>query len=274
MQTFPPWLSKKVLKTDNVRNVSALLKKARLNTVCQSAQCPNKDECFERGHATFLILGDVCTRGCLFCGVKKGVPGLLDKDEPQRIARFVKERSIHYVVITSVTRDDLQDGGAAEFANTIKETRQAGKDIKIEVLTPEFRLQGLRKVIEARPDVFSHNIETVPRLYKKLRPNADYNRSLGFLKNARGLNSNIAIKSGVMVGLGETERELLSVLADLKEAGCSAITMGQYLRPSKKQVGVSKFVHPRDFKRYEKAARDIGFKSVLSGPFIRSSYIN
>jgi len=271
---FPPWLKKKVIRNDEAKGISELLKECRLNTVCQSARCPNKDECFSKGRATFLILGEVCTRSCRFCSVKKGATEPVDKKEPQRIARFVKDTAVDYVVITSVTRDDLPDGGAAQFAGCIREIRNAKKGVKVEVLTPELEPEHLKKVLQAGPDVFAHNIETVPRLYKTLRPGADYKRSLNFLERARALGGKTAIKSSIMVGLGESEEELFNVMSDLKRAGCSAITIGQYLRPSKEQLEVARFVHPSDFNRFEVKAHSMGFDSVASGPFIRSSYIH
>ncbi len=273
---FPQWLRKSFSPNETAKTLSSSLKDFRLNTVCQSARCPNMCECFNKGKATFLILGDTCTRHCAFCGVKKGEINRLDKDEPGRVARFIREKEIKYAVITSVTRDDLEGGGADQFAACVREIKKDNNHVKVEVLTPDFNGEksSVAKVFQSGPDVYSHNIETVPRLYSKLRPEADYKRSLGILNSISELNGSLKVKSGIMLGLGEREGEVLDVFSDLKNAGCSTLTIGQYLRPSKDQVEVKKFIHPDIFERYRKKAACMGFEEVASAPFVRSSYIN
>jgi len=258
--------------------------------VCESARCPNIGECFSKPTATFMILGDVCTRGCGFCAVEKtstfspsplwgegGVRGKalpVDTDEPQNIALTAKELGLRHVVITSVTRDDLADGGATQFALTIKAVKDTIPTISIEVLTPDFKgdKRALKIVLDARPDIFNHNIETVPSLYPEVRPQADYKQSLRVLEMAKAINGEIITKSGLMVGLGETKDEVKSVLKDLLNSGCDAVTIGQYLRPSSKNLEVQEYISLEVFKEYEEYGKDIGLKHVYSGPFVRSSY--
>lgn len=222
---------------------------------------------------TFLILGDICTRTCSFCGVKKGCPEEVDKEEPKRLAAFVENIGLDYIIITSVTRDDLTDGGAKQFSDCISEIRTSNKNVKIELLTSDFKGDTgcLKDILKKRPDVFAHNIETVPRLYKKLRPEADYQRSLNTLRKAHEFNPLMDVKSGIMVGLGEREEEVFEVMADLKKAGCNSVAIGQYLRPSKEQTEVNKFIRPAVFDRYKTKANTLGFEKVSSGPFVRSS---
>jgi len=264
--------------TDERNEVSAILSELRLNTVCRSARCPNLSECYSHKRATFLILGSKCTRSCRFCAVEHAGKGKLempDSDEPNRIAEAVKKLGLNYVVITSVTRDDLDDGGASHFAKTIEAIRSINKDIKIEVLTPDFKgdLNALRIVLDKDPDVFNHNVETVPRLYPRVRPEADFLRSINVLRNARLMKPGMIIKSGMMVGLGESEEEVVDVIKILREAGCDALTIGQYLQPTRKNLEVNEYVKPEVFEKYKLTALEIGFRYVASAPYVRSSYM-
>ena len=274
----PAWLLKGIEHSDEKHEVNRILKSLELNTVCRSARCPNLSECFRHKRATFLILGSRCTRACRFCSVEKGKPGEFmepDKDEPERILRAVKALGLEYVVITSVTRDDLRDGGAGEFALTIKKLREPDADVQIEVLTPDFQgnERSIDTVAEAGPDVYNHNIETVPRLYEKIRPGADYRRSLSLLSYVKKNYPRIFLKSGLMLGMGEKKDEVFQALSDLKEAGCSAVTIGQYLRPGHWNIPVHEYVNPQTFQFYEQEAKRIGFLYVASGPYVRSSYM-
>ncbi len=253
--------------------MKSILRKRNLHTVCESARCPNIGECFSKPTATFLILGDVCTRTCRFCSVdKKARPLRVDPEEPMNIAVTARELGLRHVVVTSVTRDDLPDGGAGQFALTIKAIRDNISPILIEVLTPDFRGDegALSAVFEARPDIFNHNLETVPSLYSLVRPQADYRRSLGVLKASK--KAGLITKSGIMVGLGETPEEVRAVLKDLKEAGCDAVTIGQYLRPTRENLEVREYIEPGVFKEYEEFGKRLGLRHVYSGPFVRSSY--
>jgi lipoic acid synthetase len=245
-----------------------------IHTVCQSARCPNLGDCFGRGTATFLLMGNACTRNCRFCAVDHTAPGPLDPAEPARIAQAARMLGLSHVVITSVTRDDLPDGGAAHFAAAIAALRELLPQARVEVLVPDLRgsTEALHTVLAARPDVFGHNVETVPRLYSEVRPQADYQRSLDLLRWAAELATGIVVKSGFMVGLGESEAEVLALLADLRSAGVSAVTIGQYLQPTRAHLPVAEYVPPSIFARYRQAARDLGFRHVLSGPLVRSSY--
>jgi lipoyl synthase len=253
--------------------MKSILRKRNLHTVCESARCPNIGECFSKPTATFMILGDVCTRTCGFCSIDKNAKPLhVDSDEPGNIALTAKELGLKHVVITSVTRDDLPGGGADQFALTIKAIKDTIFGILVEVLTPDFKgdFKALSVVLEARPDIFNHNLETVPSLYGRVRPQADYRTSLEVLKTAA--KSGVMAKSGIMVGLGETKDEVKAVLDDLLEAGCAAVTIGQYLRPTRVNLEVVEYVDPEVFKEYEEYGRSIGIKYVYSGPFVRSSY--
>lgn len=256
-----------------MRPVRELLRELRLHTVCQSAQCPNACECFARGTATFLILGSVCSRSCGFCAVTRGAPAPPDPDEPPRVAEAAARLGLRHVVVTSVTRDDLPDGGSGHFAATIQAIRSACA-ATIEVLTPDF--QGseacVRRVLEARPEVFNHNVETVPRLYPRVRPQAVYARSLEVLRFAAEAGRGVVAKSGLMVGLGESHAEVLAVMRSLREAGCRALTVGQYLRPSPHHLPIERFVPPEEFETYQHEAEALGFDAVAAGPFVRSSY--
>ncbi len=269
---FPPWLRKRLPGNGGADHTRNLLADLRLHTVCQGARCPNLCECFERGTATFLILGDVCTRDCRFCAIPQGAPAAPDTDEPRRIAEAARRLRLSYVVITSVTRDDLPDGGAGHFAATVLSVNKAGV-ARVEVLTPDFRgdAAAVDIVLAAEPAVYNHNVETVPRLYPQVRPKADYSRSIDLLRRVARAGSS-APKSGLMLGLGETEDEVWSVFDDLAAAGCEMLTIGQYLQPTRAHTPVERFVEPEQFERYREAALRRGLRWVASGPFVRSSY--
>jgi len=252
-----------------VRN---LIKKNKLHTVCMSAACPNQTECWNAGTATFLILGNSCTRSCRFCNVPKGTPQSIEADEPARVARAVEALQLSYAVITSVTRDDLPDGGSALFAETIREIRKRMPLCRVEVLIPDFQgsESALHIVLEANPTVLNHNIETVPSLYKCVRPQADYGRSIELLSRAHAFGA--VTKTGMMLGLGEGRREIFTVLHDLRKAGCSLLTIGQYLRPGKNSLPVERYYHPDEFLELRDEAIAMGFRHVVAGPLVRSSY--
>lgn len=271
---MPPWLHKRIPASGSLEATRKLLQELKLNTVCESALCPNLGECFARRTATFMILGRVCTRNCRFCAVEGGQPELVDPEEPRRVAEAAARLGLKHVVVTSVTRDDLPDGGAGQFAATIQALREKLPYAIIEVLTPDF--QGERKaiasVVEAQPHIFNHNVETVPRLYPLVRPEADYRRSLEVLRTVKELAPGIYTKSGLMVGLGETREEVEQVMADLREVNCDILTIGQYLRPSPQHLEVKEFIPPEVFDYYAEAGRKMGFLYVASAPFVRSSY--
>jgi lipoic acid synthetase len=268
----PAWLVRPAPGTKAIDHMENKLNGFRLHTVCQSARCPNLGECFNRGIATFMILGDTCTRNCRFCAVEKGTPFKVDPDEPERVAVAAEELGLKYVVITSVTRDDFSDGGSGQFALTIKALRKRLPKACIEVLIPDFKGDegALQALCNAGPDVLNHNIETVPRLYAVVRPQAEYQRSLKVLKFA--VNQGLPTKSGLMLGLGETEDEIKATLEDLVNTGCRYLTLGQYLAPSKDHVPVARFIPPVEFNEWADAARKLGFVEVASGPLVRSSY--
>jgi lipoyl synthase len=270
----PPWLKVKAPGGSGYRRLEALMQKQNLHTVCQEAGCPNIGECWERGTATFMILGDVCTRRCGFCNVKSGVPEVLDRAEPLRVAFAVEQMGLRHCVVTSVDRDDLPDGGAGVFADTIRAVRRRAPGCAVEVLTPDFRGQEmpLARVIEARPDVFNHNVETVPRLYPLARRGSDFLRSCRVLRNAKEMDAEVITKSGLMVGLGETMNEMLEAFSVLRDHGVQVLTVGQYLRPSESHLPVARYWHPDEFAELEKRAYAMGFESVASGPLVRSSY--
>jgi len=268
---LPPWLKKRLPRQEELEPVQAMLRELHLATVCQEAHCPNLCECFARGTATFMILGRTCTRNCTFCAVHGGAPEPVDPDEPERLAEAVERLGLRHVVVTSVTRDDLPDGGSEQFARTIRAIR-ARTEARVEVLTPDFqgRAQDTDRVAAERPDIYNHNVETVPRLYAEVRPEADYARSLALLR--RVTDQDLVAKSGLMLGLGESEQEVRQALADLLEAGCRALTLGQYLRPSEAHHPVVRYVTPEEFDALGRAASGMGFDAVASGPFVRSSY--
>ncbi len=268
-----PWLKRRLPPRGSTEPVLALLKELDLHTICQEAHCPNIGECFARGTATFMILGSVCTRGCTFCAVSSGIPRPPDADEPARIAEAVRRMALRHVVITSVTRDDLPDGGSEQFARTVRAVHEAAT-AAVEVLVPDFRgnPNDVERVLKAGPEVFNHNVETVPRLYPEVRPQADYGRSLAVLAQAAQSCPPPVVKSGLMLGLGETEDELAAALADLLEAGCRVLTLGQYLAPSQAHHPVVEFVPPERFDGLKARALEMGFAAVASGPFVRSSY--
>lgn len=274
MSERPSWLKKRLSITVKQDEVSSVLKELQLNTVCESALCPNIVECFAKGTATFMILGNVCTRNCRFCAVSKGDPVEVDEDEPYRIAYATKRLNLNHVVITSVTRDDLPDGGSEQFANTIKVIRSEMPEVTIEVLTPDFKgdVSAISKVVSEGPNVFNHNVETVPRLYPAVRSLANYRRSLEVLRTVKELNPYIYTKSGIMLGLGETRSEVSEVIRDLKEAGCDILTIGQYLNPTKDHFPVREYIHPKVFSEIAEEAKNIGFRFVASSPFVRSSF--
>jgi lipoic acid synthetase len=270
----PPWLKKRLPPFEDLMKVKSILDSADLHTVCEEARCPNLGECFSKGTATVLILGRICTRNCGFCAVEHGVSAPPDQEEPERVARAVKKMSLHYVVITSVTRDDLPDGGASHFAKTIHAIRALDRSIKVEVLIPDFKgdLSSLVTVLKESPDVLNHNIETIPRLYQDVRPQADYGRSLHLLKRAKEKATQTLTKSGFMLGLGETMEEILSLLRDLNDIGCDFLTIGQYLQPRPDRLPVVRYIPPEEFEEIKKIGEEMGFKSVASGPFVRSSF--
>ncbi|MGY6274878.1 lipoyl synthase [Methylomonas sp. MgM2] len=271
----PDWIRIKLPAADKVNQVKQSLRQNRLHTVCEEAACPNLGECFSHGTATFMIMGDLCTRRCPFCDVAHGKPQALDQDEPTNLARTIQAMVLKYVVITSVNRDDLRDGGAGHFATCIGAIRQQSPDTTIEILTPDFRgrMDTALEILQSQPcDVFNHNLETVPRLYLEARPGADYLTSLRLLQRHKQLMPSIPTKSGLMLGLGETETEVVQVLEDLLGHGCNMLTLGQYLQPSKEHLAVKEYIHPDQFNRYAEIARALGFQQVASAPLVRSSY--
>ncbi|GAB4518106.1 MAG: lipoyl synthase [Parvularculaceae bacterium] len=270
----PDWIRVKAPVSKGYAETKRIVQDNRLHTVCEEAACPNIGECWEKSHATFMIMGDTCTRACAFCNVKTGQPGALDAEEPENVARAVATMGLRHVVVTSVDRDDLEDGGAAHMAETIRAIRRAAPETSIEVLTPDFMRKGGAEdaVIEAKPDVFNHNLETVPRLYLSIRPGSRYFHSLRLLQKVKERDPNQFTKSGLMVGLGETKEEVMQVMDDLRSAGVDFLTIGQYLQPTRKHAPVDRFVHPDEFKSYEKIARAKGFLMVSATPLTRSSY--
>ena len=266
---LPPWL-KKSFRNLKSHDVKRLLRKRNLHTVCESAKCPNIFECFSKPTAAFMILGNVCTRNCGFCAVFSGDPLPVNPIEPEEVAKTAVEIGLNHVVITSVTRDDLEDGGAKQFALTINAVRKISSDISVEILTPDLDPQEILK--SGKPDIYNHNIETVPRLYPEVRPQADYNKSLKLIETVKRKAPEVISKSGIMVGLGERFEEVVNVMSDLRTVGCDAITIGQYLQPSKNHLPVEKFIYPEVFDQYKEIGNEIGFKYTTSGPFVRSSY--
>ena len=272
----PEWLKVRATFGENFRQLKGLLRGLALHSVCEEALCPNIYECFEARTATFLILGDVCTRRCSFCAIANGRPAGLDREEPHRVAHAARVLGLRHVVVTSVARDDLADGGAAVFADTIVQLRESVPDCSVEALIPDFggSRSALERVMVARPDILNHNVETVPRLYGRVRPSARYYRSLELLQRAKEMDASVPIKSGLMVGLGETWDEILAVLADLRRADCDVATIGQYLRPTsaERHLPVERYYTPAEFQRLKDEALALGFRAVESGPLVRSSY--
>jgi len=271
---LPDWFKQKMPTSQAMNNVQNVLRDLHLHTVCQSALCPNIGQCFSKQTATFLILGDTCTRNCTFCAVNKGIPQVPDGDEPENIAKAVSYLGLKHVVITSVTRDDLADGGANHFARVINRLKESNLGLTIEVLIPDFKgsLDALEVVVNACPEVVNHNIETVPRLYPTVRPMAGFQRSLELLANVKKIKSGMTTKSGIMVGLGETREEILNALDALRKAKCDLLTIGQYLQPSTKHHPVIRFVPPEEFEDLSRVAREMGFRDVASAPLVRSSF--
>ncbi|MCS6977451.1 MAG: lipoyl synthase [Gemmatales bacterium] len=270
---LPSWLKRPLPRSNGNSFTETLLRELRLETVCENARCPNRPECYSKKTATFMILGNVCTRPCGFCSVPKGVPDAPEDDEPERLAEAAARLGLRHVVITSVTRDDLPDGGAEHFRRCILAVR-ARTGAVVEVLTPDFLgdLRAVDTVLSARPEVFNHNLETVPRLYRKVRGRASYQRSLDVLRHVKQTMPEIVTKSGLMLGLGETLEELFEVFSDLRSIGCDTLTLGQYLAPTLKHIPVVRYVPPEEFDRLAELARRLGFRHVASGPFVRSSY--
>ena len=270
----PDWIRTKIIDTQNYFKTKEIINKKKLHTVCQEASCPNISECWSKRHATFMIMGDTCTRACSFCNVKTGKPTYLDPLEPLKIAQATKELNLKHVVITSVDRDDLIDGGADHFSQVIFETRRKNKNTTIEVLTPDFLRKGdvFKKVVNANPDVFNHNIETVPSLYRRVRPGSRYFASVNLLKSVKEINKTIFTKSGIMLGLGENKDEVLQVMDDLLSANVDFLTIGQYLQPSVKHYPLNRYVHPDEFQKFKEIAMSKGFLIVSSSPLTRSSY--
>ena len=273
-QARPEWLKVRFPSGGGYQRLQELMRSSELHTVCEEARCPNIGECWSRGTATFMILGDTCTRSCGFCAVTTGRPGALDHGEPKRVAMAVQRMRLRHAVITSVNRDDVEDGGAGIFAETIRWTRRLSPGTTIEVLIPDFMgdWDDLATVLDARPEILNHNTETVPRLYGRVRPKARYRRSLELLRQAKALDPGTLTKSGLMVGLGETREELLAVFADLREHDVEILTVGQYLRPTPKHLPIERYYHPDEFAALREDALALGFRHVESGPLVRSSY--
>lgn len=271
----PAWIRARSTANPNVSRLKGILRAHRLHTVCEEASCPNLGECFGHGTATFMIMGDICTRRCPFCDVAHGRPASLDEEEPDNLARVIAAMGLRYVVITSVDRDDLRDGGAGHFAACIQAVRRASPDTRIEILVPDFRGRmdrALGTMVQTPPDVFNHNLETIPRLYRKVRPGADYAWSLELLRRFGDACPDVPTKSGLMLGLGESLAEVEAVMRDLREHGCDMLTLGQYLQPSRHHLPVERYVTPEEFRALARTAEALGFRNVASGPMVRSSY--
>ncbi|OOZ37798.1 lipoyl synthase [Solemya velesiana gill symbiont] len=275
MPRKPSWIRVKVPQGQKISRIKRILRETKLSSVCEEAACPNLGECFNHETATFMIMGDICTRRCPFCDVAHGKPKPLDPEEPRNLAAAVKEMGLKYVVITSVDRDDLRDGGAAHYADCIREIRNTTPDTRIEILVPDFRGRmdiALDQFTEIQPDVFNHNMETVPALYRKARPGADYEGSLQLLKRFKQPHPEVQTKSGLMLGLGESMEEVKQVMTDLREHDCNMLTLGQYLQPSREHLPVARFVTPEEFDQLRELGEAMGFSNVASGPMVRSSY--
>jgi lipoic acid synthetase len=274
MRRHPDWLRVKIGGGENYVKMKSLLRNAKLHTICEEAKCPNIAECFGSGTAVFLILGDTCTRNCKYCNVKHGKPFPLNPEEPKDVAESVKKLNLKYVVITSVTRDDLEDGGAEVFYKTVIEIRKLKRDCKIEILIPDFQgsIESLKRVIDSNPDLINHNIEVVNDLFSTIRPEGSYNISLNLLKKIKEINNTVKTKSGFMVGIGETKDQIIKTMEDLRYANVDFLTIGQYLQPTKEHAEIKKYYSPEEFDDLRKIALDIGFEHVESGPLVRSSY--
>ncbi len=274
IQRKPSWIRVRLTNSSIYSDTKKIVKDNNLHTVCEEAGCPNISECWSKKHATFMIMGDTCTRACAFCNVKTGLPNPLDQNEPLRVAKATKDLNLSHVVITSVDRDDLPDGGAYHFVKTINEIRRNNPKTTIEILTPDFLRKGdvYKKVVDAEPDVFNHNIETVPSNYTKVRPGSRYFQSINLLKEVKDYNNKLFTKSGLMLGLGEKEEELFQVMDDLRCARVDFLTLGQYLQPTEKHFPIKKFIPPEDFEKFKKIAYSKGFLQVSSSPMTRSSY--
>jgi len=270
----PEWLRIGRMDREKIQEVQQLLRKLNLRTVCEESMCPNIGKCFEKKTATFLVMGDICTRNCKFCDIKFGRPNPLDSNEPDHIAEASKKLGLKHIVVTSVTRDDLPDGGAAHFAKITEKIRDYDENLIIELLIPDLKgkEEDIRIVVEAKPDIINHNVEVIPRLFRKVTPQADYQRSLNLLKLVKEINPEVYTKSGLMVGLGETKEEVIGLMKDLREVDCDILTVGQYLKPPSSDLEIEEYVHPNLFKEYEKIAYEMGFQFVASAPFVRSSF--
>ena len=274
MRRHPDWLKVKIGSGKNYTKTKALLRSAKLHTICEEANCPNIAECFGCGTAVFLILGDICTRNCKYCNVKHGKPQSINLEEPHDVAESVKQLGLKYVVITSVTRDDLADGGASVFYDTVIETKKFNKNCKIEVLIPDFKgnINSLKTVIDSEPDVINHNIEVAEELFNSIRPEGDYKTSLELLKNIKKINKGMKTKSGFMIGIGENKEQIIKTMQDLRNVDVDFLTIGQYLQPTKNHAEIKKYYTPKEFDEFKEIAIDLGFKHVESGPLVRSSY--
>ena len=274
MRRHPDWLKVKIGGGESYVRMKSLLRNSKLHTICEEAKCPNIAECFGSGTAVFLILGDICTRNCKYCNVKHGTPMVLNPSEPKDVAESVKKLGLKYVVITSVTRDDLRDGGSSVFFDTVNEIKKLNQTCKIEVLIPDFkgRIESLKEIINAKPDVINHNIEVVRELFPEIRPEGDYETSLKLLKNIKDINKDVKTKSGFMIGIGENRDQILNIMKDLRESNVDFLTIGQYLQPTKDHAEIKKYYTPKEFDELKKIAYDFGFEHVESGPLVRSSY--
>lgn len=273
-QRLPEWLTIRLPRPDSIKQVEGMMRAKSLHTVCESARCPNLPECWSKKTATFMILGDTCTRSCGFCAIKVGRGTQVNEDEPADIAKVANDLGLKHVVVTSVARDDLADEGSLHFGNTIRALHEANPLMIVEVLTPDFKGKRwcIQNVVDAAPEIYNHNIETIERLHTVVRPQAKYERTLEVLRVVKEMDPRIYTKSGLMLGLGETKDEVIKTLKDLRAIGVDAVTIGQYLRPTMRHLPVNEFIHPNEFKEYEKIGEDMGFAFVASGPFIRSSY--
>ncbi len=270
----PEWMRIGHMDREKIREVQEILRTLKLHTVCEESMCPNIGKCFEKKTATFLVMGDICTRNCKFCDIKFGRPGPLDEDEPQRILEAAKKMGLRHIVVTSVTRDDLLDGGAEHYSVITKKLREYNEDLIIELLIPDMKgkERDIQTIVEAKPDIINHNVEVVPRLFRKITPQSNYETSLKLLKLVKEFDPNVFTKSGMMVGLGETKQEVFDVMKDLREVNCDMLTIGQYLKPPSSNLEIEEYVHPEIFKEYEELAYNMGFKFVASAPFVRSSF--